>query len=257
MNETKNNTFDDWPLGVDRVLLDTVDSTNAEAARRGPMLQNPTWILAKRQTSARGRRGRAWSSPEGNFAATFVLKPDMPAQKAALMSFVAACATRQALVDVGADADALRLKWPNDVLYHGRKIAGILLEASGTGARLDWLAIGIGVNLVAAPPQETLEARARDATSLLDETGKAVDVELFLSRLAAPMQTFAAHLSKDFEPIRQHWLAHAYGQGSAITARLAREELIGIFETVDMSGALILSTANGRREIQAADIYMD
>ena len=127
-------------------MLDAVDSTNAEAARLAPTLLKPTWIMARRQTAARGRRGRPWEMPPGNFAATLVMRPGGHPTWAALRSFVAANAV-YATLDMYARDASLALKWPNDVLLSGGKVAGILLESTGKGKTVDWLSIGIGVNL--------------------------------------------------------------------------------------------------------------
>ncbi|MEM8581197.1 MAG: biotin--[acetyl-CoA-carboxylase] ligase, partial [Pseudomonadota bacterium] len=113
-----------WPAGVEKRVLAEVDSTNAEAARIAPTLAGPTWILGLHQTAARGRRGRAWVNPRGNFAATLVMRPSEPPERVALRSFVAALALRDALVRATGQADAFALKWPNDVLLNGGKVAG-------------------------------------------------------------------------------------------------------------------------------------
>ena len=141
-----------WPEGVDRIHLAETDSTSAEAARRAS--DRPTWILADRQTAARGRRGRAWSMPQGNFAASLAWRPGGTPADHALRSFVAALALHDALTAFG--VRDLSLKWPNDVLLAGAKLAGILLEGSGDGR----LILGIGVNLVIAPDAAALEPRA-------------------------------------------------------------------------------------------------
>ena len=130
---------------------DELDSTNAEARRRAEAGDvGPLWITAAIQTAGRGRRGRAWSTQRGNLAATLLMLTDRPAAEAAQMSFVAALAACD-LADTCLGAGAARLKWPNDVLVHGDKAVGILVES---GARPDgrlWLAVGIGVNLKHAP----------------------------------------------------------------------------------------------------------
>ena len=118
-----------------------------EAARRLPDLRGPTWILALRQTAGRGRRGRAWTDPAGNFAATLVMRLDEPPARLALRSFVAALALHDALAAATGLPQGFALKWPNDVLLNGGKLSGILLESPGAGV----LALGIGVNLRHAP----------------------------------------------------------------------------------------------------------
>ncbi|KMW57825.1 Biotin--protein ligase [Candidatus Rhodobacter oscarellae] len=243
----------DWPHGYARIVLEETDSTNAEAARRAASLAGPAWILAHRQTEARGRRGRPWESPTGNFAATLVLHPTEPPEQVALRSFVAALALHEACVAVTGRPEGFSLKWPNDVLLNGGKLAGILLESLGQGPRLDHLAIGIGVNLAQAPQVEDPKALRPVA---LAETGAVVAPEEFLNHLASAYAAWEIRFTGfGFAPIREAWLARAARLGDTITARTMREETTGTFETVDNSGALVLSTPKGRVAIQAADVF--
>ncbi|MEM6340671.1 MAG: biotin--[acetyl-CoA-carboxylase] ligase, partial [Pseudomonadota bacterium] len=117
----------DWPSRYGRHVLESVDSTLDEAVRRLPV-QGPEWILAKRQTRARGRRGRSWSMQIGNFAGTLILPVAEPPALVALRSFVASLALREACIAATGREDVFSLKWPNDVLLRGCKLAGILLE---------------------------------------------------------------------------------------------------------------------------------
>jgi BirA family biotin operon repressor/biotin-[acetyl-CoA-carboxylase] ligase len=175
----------DWPDGYGKRILQEVDSTLDEARRIAPELTGPEWILAKRQTKGRGRRGRDWKEPQGNFAATLVMRPSEPPQQVALRSFVAALAVYDACESLTGRTVGLALKWPNDVLFNGGKLSGILLESSGAGQGLNYLAIGIGVNLVETPMKEWLEPGAVWPVSLLSETGVQVTPEVFLTALAA------------------------------------------------------------------------
>ena len=237
-------------------MLAEVDSTLTEAARIAPSLTGPEWILALRQTAGRGRRGRAWADPTGNFAATLVLQPLNTPAAAALRSFVAALALFDACVAVTGRVEGFSLKWPNDVLLNGGKLAGILLESSGRGKGTTHLAIGIGVNLAEAPPKADVETGALRPVSLFSETGALVDPESFLTHLAAAYARYETQLNTyGFEPIRTAWLARAAKLGQVITARTGNVETTGTFETVDGSGNLILNTASGRVSIPAADIY--
>ena len=237
-------------------MLDEVDSTLNEARRIAPTLAGPEWILAYRQSGGRGRRGRAWTDTRGNFAGTLVLRPDEPLNRAALRSFVAALALHDACVAVTGRAEGLTLKWPNDVLLNGGKLAGILLESSGHGTGVNYLAIGVGVNLADAPSADALEPQAVAAVSLRGETGIEIDPDSFLTHLA---KAYAARerdfVTYGFAPIRAAWLARAARLGQEIVARTATGETRGRFETVDGEGGLVLDTAQGRAVIQAADIY--
>lgn len=224
----------------------------SEARRRAPEIAGPTWIMAKRQTAAHGRRGRAWSNPVGNFAGTLVLRPTEPAETVALRSFVAALALFDTCVALTGRAEAFALKWPNDVLMHGGKLAGILLESSGAQGRVDMLSIGIGVNLVDAPEPRDLEARATAPASLNAD----VSPEDFLTELAHHYANWETRFtSYGFAPVREAWLARAAKLGEVITARMTRRELTGTFEDVDAQGNLILKTAKTREAIPAADVY--
>jgi BirA family transcriptional regulator, biotin operon repressor / biotin---[acetyl-CoA-carboxylase] ligase len=244
----------DWPVGVGRIVLDSVDSTNSEAMRRAADTPIPTWIMTRVQTAGRGRRGRNWLSPEGNFFASLLLPVSGPPGQVALHSFVAALALRDAFVALTGREDLFTLKWPNDVLLRGGKVAGILLESSGQAVR--HLCIGIGVNLRAAPEADTLEADAVPAKSLKAETGVSATPEDFLDLLAPAFVRRKAQLaSHGFEPIRQGWLAHAARLGEVITARTGNRRVTGIFETVDAQGAVVLKATDGRHSITAADIF--
>ncbi len=241
-----------WPAGYAKIVLPETDSTMLEASRRAADLTQPTWILALCQTAARGRRGRAWVNPEGNFSATLVLPRPGSALEAAQRSFVAALALYHTLAAC-AGADHVSLKWPNDVLVDGRKIAGILLEAHGAGPA--HLAIGIGVNLVAAPPTSQIEARAVAPIALAEVADPPVPEAFLVSLANAYAQEELAFQTHGFERTRRGWLNHAARLGETITARTGNSETTGVFTDVDKDGQLVLETPEGRVTIPAADIY--
>lgn len=237
-------------------MLDTVDSTNAEAARVLHEISGPTWIVGLRQTAGKGRRGRAWSDPTGNFAGTLILRPEGGAGQVALRSFVAALALRDALGDLTGRPDLLSLKWPNDVLINGAKAAGILLENIGPTANGPALFVGIGVNLVSAPPQAELESTALPPTSVEAATGLHITPQMLLSHLAPSFAAWETKLTTyGFDPIRRAFLQQAARLGEVITARTANDSMTGTFEDIDANGALVLRTAKGRISIPAADVY--
>lgn len=225
----------------------------AEAARIVRTLDRPTWILAHEQSAARGRRGRAWDSPKGNFAATLISRPQATAHEAAKRSFLAANALFESLAFF-VSRERLSLKWPNDVLLDDCKVAGILLESAGGGHFVDWLAIGIGVNLRKAPPPEP--GAAFTPISLIDAGADLVLPEDFLTVLASNMATQEGKWDTfGFPRIREDWLRHAARLGEEIVARTGKETVRGLFDTVDQDGNLILITARGPRSIPAADVY--
>ncbi|MEM7669061.1 MAG: biotin--[acetyl-CoA-carboxylase] ligase [Pseudomonadota bacterium] len=245
-----------WPEGVGRRLLDETDSTNAEAARLAASgHRQPTWILARQQSTPRGRQGRSWAMPPGNFAATFVDFPDYDVHGAGLRSFVASLALFDVLGHLAPHAD-VTLKWPNDVLLEGGKVAGILLESTSNGRNLQWLAIGIGVNLASTPDPASIQPGTAAPISVADARGHVISPEAFLDRLAnafAQWDTVLRH--RGFEPVRAAWVARAARLGETIEARLPGRSVTGVFDDVDATGALVLRTPTGREEISAADVY--
>ena len=240
------------PAGYSVATFDEIDSTNEEARRRAAIGERgPLWITARRQTAGRGRRGRAWDSPDGNLMATLLIAPGVSAPEAARLSFVAALAVHD-LVSAHARAP-VRVKWPNDVLVDGKKIAGILLESSGQEGvdLLPWLAVGIGINLAHAP------AEAAYPATFLGEHGQPPSPDEALAELAEAWETrFRAWRVSGFAAIREAWLAVAAGLGTEIEVRLPAETLRGRFETLMPDGALSLLLPNGtRRAITAGEVF--
>lgn len=252
-----NNGLPTWPEGVEKRVLASVDSTNEEARRIASGLLGPTWILALEQTAGRGRRGRAWKAPKGHFSATLVMRPNETPDRVALRSFVASLALYDAFAAASGRPQGLALKWPNDVLLNGGKVAGILLESAGlAGGQVSHIAIGIGVNLIDAPDQAQVEPGAVAPVSLAGETGAQVTPEEFLDLLAPAYAHYEAQfVTYGFASIREAWLARAARLGETITARTTRDEYVGRFETVDEAGNLVLSTAKSREVIPAAEIF--
>ncbi|WP_316243051.1 biotin--[acetyl-CoA-carboxylase] ligase [Jannaschia aquimarina] len=223
-------------------MLDTVGSTSEEARVRAG--NGPVWVLACHQTAARGRRGRPWSMPEGNFAASLAWHPTGSPAEHGLRSFTASLALAEALEAFG--VTGLTLKWPNDVLRHGGKLAGILLESPAPGL----LVLGIGVNLAAAP--EAVEAGALSPAAL----DGSIAPEALLDVLAPAFAAREAQLVRDgFGPIREDWLARAGGLGGPVTARLMTREVRGTFADVDEVGHLVLDTPQGRQHLPAGDVF--
>lgn len=246
-----------WPSDIGREVHAVLDSTSAEAMRRAAAGEaGPVWILAKHQTAARGRRGRGWASMPGNFAASLLCRPKGDLGSFALRSFAAALGLHDGLSAVSGNPGLFALKWPNDVLLSGRKVAGILLETATPRAGPPALVIGIGVNLRTAPDAARLEPGAVAPASLFAETGREIAPEAFLDCLAPCIAHWESRLDAEgFAPLRAAWLARAARLGRPVAARLPGREVRGIFETLDETGALVLRTAEGRRVLPAADLH--
>jgi BirA family biotin operon repressor/biotin-[acetyl-CoA-carboxylase] ligase len=212
--------------------------------------------MAAEQTAGRGRRGRPWVSPRGNFHASLILHPEGRPDQMALRSFTAALALHDACVGLTGLPQAFALKWPNDVLCNGGKMAGILLESTSAGRGVSHLVIGIGVNLIACPPAGAIESGAVPPVSLLGETGLRVTPERFLLHLAdAFARREAVFAAEGFAPLRAAWLARAARLGEPIRARTGRTERRGRFETIDETGALVLIIDGWREAIPAAEVF--
>lgn len=237
-------------------LLEETDSTNAEARRLAEAGESgPLWIVARRQTAGRGRRGREWIDESGNLAATLLTTTRKPPAEAAQLTFVAALAVAD-LIDVFAPSSLVTIKWPNDVMLAGDKVSGILIESGAHANGNLWLAVGIGVNLARAP-----SGTDRPATALADhlrgEITAVPTVEVAAATLAG---TFAVWLDRwetlGFQPVLDAWTARAAGLDGPAVARLGHESVSGRAEGVDPDGALRLRLADGSlRLISAGDVF--
>jgi BirA family transcriptional regulator, biotin operon repressor / biotin---[acetyl-CoA-carboxylase] ligase len=205
------------------------------------------WLRAEQQTGGRGRMGRGWASPPGNlYASTIVrLQPHDPA--APTLALVAAVA----LVDVVrayAPCVAVVIKWPNDLLIGGAKLAGILLERAG-----DAVVVGIGVNLSHHP-----EGLDRPSTDLAAQ-GHQVDPAAFTQDLAAGFARWVARWrSEGIAPVRVAWLSAAHPLDTALVANLGDGDTVeGLFDGLTEDGALRLRLADGAvRVIHAGDVFL-
>lgn len=226
----------------------TTGSTNADLiALAATGLGEGFWLRAEQQTGGRGRQGRVWQSPPGNFYGSTLVRLRASDPAPATLALVAAVALEEAL-RVHAPEVALAIKWPNDLLLGGAKLAGILLERAG-----DAVVVGIGANLAHHPADLD-----RPVTSLAAH-GAAPDAAGFAETLA---DSFARWLARwrgeGLGPIRDRWLARAHSAGTALAASLPDGQRIeGLFERLDSDGALILRLADGSvRVIHAADVFL-
>lgn len=233
--------------------FDALDSTNEEAKRQAAAgAPAGTLISARTQQAGRGRRGRSWVSVPGNLYMSILLRPERSAAASAQLGFASALAVGEAVLPLLPPAVALAYKWPNDVLLDGRKISGILLESQAAGeGRIDWLVLGIGVNIASFP--ETSEF---PATSLVAVGASAVAVGTLLEAVAGRFHFwYERWLDHGFAPLRQAWLAWAHGLGQPIRVRLPQGESEGIFTGLDNEGALLLDIGTARRRITAGEVF--
>ena len=238
------------------LLLEETDSTNADARRRADAGETgPLWIVARRQTAGRGRRGRNWESEGGNLFSTLLHLTRKPPAEAAQVTFVAALAVAD-LIDAFAPPSLVTIKWPNDVMLTGHKVSGVLVESGAHQAGGLWLAVGIGVNLAHAP-----QATERPATALVHHLRGDVTVPPTVEAAAATLaEAFAVWMERwetmGFQPILDAWQARTPGLDGPAVARLGRETVEGRAEGVAPDGALKLRLADGSlRLISAGDVF--
>ncbi len=238
------------------LLLDHTDSTNAEARRRADAGETgPLWIVARRQTDGRGRRGRSWESQDGNLFATLMQLTRKSPAEAAQVTFVAALAIAD-LLDAWAPASLVTIKWPNDVMLAGQKASGVLVESGAHESGGLWLAVGIGINLVSAP-----EGTERPATALAHhlrgDAASPPSIEVAAAKLAEAFNVWMTRWETlGFQPILDAWRARTAGLDGPAVARLGRETIEGRAEGVAADGALKLRLADGSlRLISAGDVF--
>ncbi|MEE9300236.1 MAG: biotin--[acetyl-CoA-carboxylase] ligase [Alphaproteobacteria bacterium] len=241
------------PTGYRLISCDSVGSTNDEAKRLALAGEESGAVLwAREQTAGRGRRGRPWVSPPGNLYCSLLLKADWPPFRASQLSFVTALGVCEA-IDQLVDRPRVRCKWPNDVLMQGRKLAGVLLEsASEQSGQVDWLVLGLGVNIVSHPELPDGDA----ATDIKTETGVELGVQELLEAFVGCFDNRRRGWeAAGFGPIREAWLERAEGLGEMVRVTIDNEEVDGRFDDLAETGELVLVLANGeRRRLSAGDV---
>lgn len=251
--------------------FDALDSTNAQARRQaaapefeagvvGADQQNiPLWITARSQTAGRGRRGRDWVSKPGNLFATLLIRLPVPLTTAAQLSFVASLAIYDAAASLLPASVRLEVKWPNDVLLGGQKLAGILIETVPCANKAyNALAIGCGVNLQHAPDETAYGATWLNAHNNYDNHGKEpVSAEQFFEVLAAKMNIWLNiwQNGQSFDLIARAWQDRASHIGKIISLSSAHKMTIGKFLRLASDGALVLELADGsQKHFHAGDV---
>jgi BirA family biotin operon repressor/biotin-[acetyl-CoA-carboxylase] ligase len=208
------------------------------------------WITAECQSAGRGRRGNEWVSPPGNLYATLLLTEPSPPRAAPQLSFVAALALHDAISAAAPSlASRLALKWPNDLLLAGGKLAGILIEGEPTPVFA--VAVGLGVNCVSHPDGTT-----HPATNLAAAGVSASAAQVFAALVVAMNARLVQwREGEGFHEVRADWLARAAGLGEPMRVRLPERELTGRFQGLDEDGRLLLATDGGIVTIAAGDVF--
>ncbi len=234
---------------------DTIDSTNEEAKRLAAAGgQHGAVIWAESQTAGKGRDGRQWISESGNLFCSLLLQPCAPQSHLAQLSFVASLSLYRALESVIPESHRLGLKWPNDVLLDGKKLAGILLETmpdEESDAR--WVILGIGVNVEHFPDNTRYPATSLKAVGV-----EIISAKIVLSRFLNYFEPiYDEWLEHGFEKIRQQWLEYTVAQDYPLTLSVGGSERTGTFEGITAEGHLLLRHDNEVFSYAAGDVSLE
>jgi BirA family biotin operon repressor/biotin-[acetyl-CoA-carboxylase] ligase len=238
-------------------VFDIVDSTNATArdfATAGA--QEGTVVIARTQRQGRGRYERSWESPEGGLYLSLILRPENSYEKTSLLAFVAALAVAKTIRSYKVHAT---IKWPNDVRVNGRKIAGILLESEGQGQSIDYVIVGVGINL--AVDLKDLSSRIQTrSTSLHHELQNPVDYHEFLNTFITAFEHYyKSYQEQRWDEIIDEWKTYSDTLGKNVRVKTMTGTLEGKAFDVDKSGFLLLQTSTGEtKKILSGDcLYFD
>jgi BirA family biotin operon repressor/biotin-[acetyl-CoA-carboxylase] ligase len=211
-------------------------------------------VVAEAQTAGRGRRGRVWvSPPRRNLYFSVVLRPDLPPARASELTIVASVALCDALRQAGVEAG---IKWPNDLLASGRKIAGILTELAAEPERVHWVVLGAGVNVNARREDFPAELR-EEATSVLLERGQPAPRALLAAACLTALEDWLdRHAEEGFGPVRAAWRERTVTLGREVAVTADGREIAGTAEDIDETGALLVRVPSGIERILAGDVTL-
>ncbi len=246
------NTHD---LGQVLHHFEVIGSTNdhaRELAEEGA--EHGEVVIAESQTGGRGRRGRPWSSPAGlNAYFSAILRPELPPARAPELTLLTSVAICDAVRQAGVPAD---IKWPNDLLVNGKKIAGILTELASEPERVHWVVVGVGVNVNAVELDFPEELRPI-ATSIRIERGEPAPRALFVAACLTALEGWLdRHAEEGFAPIRAAWRERSGTLGQDVTVKAEGRDVVGRAEDIDEAGALLVRTARGLERVLSGDVLL-
>lgn len=228
-------------------------STNATAFRLAEEgAEEGTAVIADCQSGGKGRLGRVWASPQGvNLYCSVILRPDIKPVAAPQLTFLSAVAVARAIERLS-DLKP-RIKWPNDILVDGKKVAGLLNEMSAETDKVNFVVLGIGVNINMRAEQFPADLR-HPATSVFLETGKTVSRTAFTRVLLEELDDlYRQFVNEGYAPVRKEWLEKSRLEGAVVTVTDNGSSRSGRVRGIDEYGALILE--NGE-QILSGDVVI-
>jgi BirA family biotin operon repressor/biotin-[acetyl-CoA-carboxylase] ligase len=244
-------------IGSEVIYFEQTDSTNAQARKLADAgAAEGTVVIADSQSVGKGRLGRNWHSPSGvNLYLSVILRPTISPRFATQMTFLSAVAVARAMEAIGRFAP--QLKWPNDVLLGGSKVAGLLNELNAETEQIHYLVLGIGVNLNMTADQFPADLRC-PATSLLLDAGETVSRLKFTQALLQSLdQLYTSYLSEGFAPLKEEWERRCNVMNQWVEVDYQSHQQVGQVSGVDDTGALLLSLAGGvTQRVLAGDVRL-
>jgi len=235
-------------------VMGVVDSTNVRAMEKAQLGKKGYVCTAEQQTAGKGRRGRKWASPYGsNLYLSVLWEFDGGASSLEGLSLAVGVAVVDALAKAG--VDDVQLKWPNDVLYQRRKMAGVLLEVTGDAEGPCQVVIGIGLNVKMPESASTsIDQPWVDVTSITEgDSRRSLLLALLLNELMPLLERFGA---QGFGAFRQRWQDLDVYSGQEVVLKYGQETIHGVAESVDDTGAILLRTAEGLRSFNGGEVSL-
>jgi len=246
-------------LSIDLVknvfVFDELSSTNFKAkelARHGE--PEGAIVISRVQTKGRGRFDRKWESPKGGLYFSVILRPQVETGKTTLIPLIAALSVSETINSLYAVSSTI--KWPNDVQINGKKVAGILLESESNGNKLDFVILGIGINLNTHINQLSPELKS-NSTSIMHELSRSVDQYTFIKQLLLTLDKYyAVFLNHDINSILSEWKKHSDTLSRNLKVVTSSGEIVGKALDIDESGFLIVVTDSGEhKKVNSGDCF--
>ena len=238
-------------IGKKILFFEEVDSTNNKAKQIALEEKEGAVVISEMQTSGRGRRGREWQSPKGGIYISFILKPNFSPERAPQLTLVSSLALVETLNAMDSNLNA-KIKWPNDVLISGKKISGILTELSADMEKINYIVVGVGVNI-----NTDTNNLPETATSLKLEMKEEVSVKLFLkSFLEHYDSVYREYLDGGINQIIERWKNNSDTLGKNVKIIGINETYEGLAKDIDENGALILKTKEKEIKIYSGDVSL-
>lgn len=238
-------------IGKKILFFEEVDSTNNKAKQIALGENEGTVVISEMQTSGRGRRGREWYSPKGGVYVSFVLKPNVSPEKASQLTLVSSLALVETLNSMDNNLNA-KIKWPNDILISGKKISGILTELSADVEKINYIVVGVGINL-----NTEKGILPENGTSLKIEMKEEVSIKLFLKSFLEHYDSiYQEYINGKIDLIIERWKNNSDTLGKKVKIIGINETFEGLAKDIDENGALILQTKEKEIKVYSGDVSL-